>query len=161
MTSRENLYSGVCEQRRRRPVCASAQSDQHLCYALIRKNHILTCYEQNCISLASICSRGDWFKSRCVGNPKDRLCRVGTHLIQWATIGPPARLGPIVDQNCMMAGTSYSLESKVYFVNVYACMSLNRLFSDTIYQLMWDTKKSENILIPRPRRGPTLDTNKF
>ena len=40
-------------------------------------------------------------------------------------------------------------------------MSLNRLFSDTIYQLMWDTKKSENILIPRPRRGPTLDTNKF
>ena len=37
-------------------------------------------------------------------------------------------------------------------------MSLNRLFSDTIYQLMWDTKKSENILIPRPLRGPTLDT---
>ena len=36
-------------------------------------------------------------------------------------------------------------------------MSLNRLFSDTIYQLMWDTKKSEKILIPRPRRGPTLD----
>ena len=76
--------------------------------------------------------------------------------------GPQSALqlarGPIVDQNCMLAGTSYSLESKVYFVNVYARMSLNRLFSDTIYQLMWDTKKSENILIPRPRRGPTLDT---
>ena len=69
--------------------------------------------------------------------------------------------GPIVDQNCMLAGTSYSFESKVYFVNVYAHMSLNRLFSYTIYQLMWDTKKSENLLIPRPRRGPTLDTNKF
>ena len=42
--------------------------------------------------LASLCSRGDWFKSRCVFNPKDRLiCRVGAHLIQWATIGPPAR----------------------------------------------------------------------
>ena len=26
-------------------------------------------------------------------------------------------------------------------------MLLNRLFSDTIYQLMWDTKKSENILM--------------
>ena len=26
-------------------------------------------------------------------------------------------------------------------------MCLNRLFSDTIYQLMWDTKKSENILM--------------
>ena len=61
----------------------------------------------------------------------------------------------------MLAGASYSLESKVYFVNVYARMSLNRLFSDTIYQLMWNTKKSENILIPRPRGGPTLDTNKF
>ena len=60
-------------------------------YVLIRKNHILTGYEQNCISLASLCSRGDWFKSRCVGNPQNRLCRVGTHLIQWATIGPPAR----------------------------------------------------------------------
>ena len=76
--------------------------------------------------------------------------------------GPQSALqlarGPIVDQNCMLAGTSYSLESKVYFVNVYARMSLNRLFSDTIYQLMWDTKKSKNILIPRPRRGPTLDT---
>ena len=76
--------------------------------------------------------------------------------------GPQSALqlarGPIVDQNCMLAGTSYSLESKVYFVNVYARMSLNRLFSDTIYQLMWDTKKIENILITRPRRGPTLDT---
>ena len=26
-------------------------------------------------------------------------------------------------------------------------MSLNRLFSDSIYQLMWDTKKSENIMM--------------
>ena len=81
--------------------------------------------------------------------------------------GPQSALqlarGAIVKQNCMLAGTSYSLESKVYFVHVYARMSLNRLFSDTIYmyQLMWDTKKSENILVPRPRRGPTLDTNKF
>ena len=28
---RENLSSGVCEQHRRRPACASAQSDQRLC----------------------------------------------------------------------------------------------------------------------------------
>ena len=71
--------------------------------------------------------------------------------------------GPIVHQNCMLARivTCILSNQKVYFVNVYARMSLNRLFSDTIYQLMWDTKKSENILIPRPRRGPTLDTNKF
>ena len=46
--------------------------------------------------------------------------------------GPQSALqlarGPIVDQNCMLAGTSYSLESKVYFVNVYARMSLNQFF---------------------------------
>ena len=32
--------SGVCQQHRRRPACASAQSDQHLCYSLFRKYHI-------------------------------------------------------------------------------------------------------------------------
>ena len=28
---------GVCEQQRGRPVCASAQPDQHLCYSLFGK----------------------------------------------------------------------------------------------------------------------------
>ena len=43
---------------------------------------------------------------------------------------------------------SYSLESKgLFFVNVYARIGLNRSFSDTIFQLMWDTKKSEHILM--------------
>ena len=32
---RENLSSGVCEQQRRRPACAFAQSDKCLCYLLI------------------------------------------------------------------------------------------------------------------------------
>ena len=35
--TRETLSSGVCEQQRRRPACASAQSDQRLCYSLIGK----------------------------------------------------------------------------------------------------------------------------
>ena len=30
----------VCEQQRRRPACASAQSDQHLVYLLIRQYQI-------------------------------------------------------------------------------------------------------------------------
>ena len=55
--------------------------------------------------------------------------------------------GPIVPQNCMLSGIVILLNQKVYFVNVYARMSLNRLFTGTIYQLMWDTKKSENILM--------------
>ena len=33
----ENLSSKVCKHQRRRPACASAQSDQHLCYSLIEK----------------------------------------------------------------------------------------------------------------------------
>ena len=39
-STQENLASGVCEQHRRRPACASAQSDQRLCYSLFEKNHI-------------------------------------------------------------------------------------------------------------------------
>ena len=49
----------------------------------------------------------------------------------------------LVDQNCMLAGIVILL---VHFVNVYTAMSLNRLFSDTIYQLMWDKKKSEKFI---------------
>ena len=33
---RENLSSGICEQQRCRPACASAQTDQRLCYSLFR-----------------------------------------------------------------------------------------------------------------------------
>ena len=46
----------VCEQQKRRPACASAQSDQCLCYALIGKYHIETCYERNLNFLVSLCS---------------------------------------------------------------------------------------------------------
>ena len=35
--ARENLSLGVCEQHRRRPACASAQSDQRLCYLVFEK----------------------------------------------------------------------------------------------------------------------------
>ena len=38
---RENLSSVVCELQRRRPACASAQSDQRLCFSLIGKYHNL------------------------------------------------------------------------------------------------------------------------
>ena len=36
-STRENLTSGVCKQQRHKPACASAQSDQRLCYSLIEK----------------------------------------------------------------------------------------------------------------------------
>ena len=31
--------------------------------------------------LASLCSRGDWFKSCFVGNPKDRFCLIEAQII--------------------------------------------------------------------------------
>ena len=44
---RENFVFWVCKQQRHRPACASAQTDQHLCYSLFGKDHIKTCYNQN------------------------------------------------------------------------------------------------------------------
>ena len=35
--AREDPSSGICEQHRRRPACASAQSDQRLCCSLCEK----------------------------------------------------------------------------------------------------------------------------
>ena len=39
-SARENLSSGVREQHRNRSACASAQSDQCLCYSLFEKCHM-------------------------------------------------------------------------------------------------------------------------
>ena len=78
---RENLSSEVCEQQRRRPACASAQTDQCLCYSLIRKYHVCTCYERNFNFLASLCSWGDWFETGFVGNPEDRFSHNEAHII--------------------------------------------------------------------------------
>ena len=47
----------------------------------------------------------------------------------------------------MLAGIVILLNQKVYFVNEHARINLDHSFSDTIFQLMWDTKKSENILM--------------
>ena len=58
---RENLSSGVCEQEKWRPACASTQSDQHPCYLLNGKYHIKTCYKQNFTILASLLSWVGWF----------------------------------------------------------------------------------------------------
>ena len=72
---------GGCEQQKRKPACASAQSDQRLCYSLIIKYHIKACYEQNFKFLASYCTWEDWFETRFVGNPKDRFCHVVAHIV--------------------------------------------------------------------------------
>ena len=65
----------VCEQQRGRPACAYAQSDERLCFSLIGKYHILTCYKLNSNFLVSLCSSGDWLASCFVAKPEDRFCR--------------------------------------------------------------------------------------
>ena len=50
---------GGCEQQRFRPACASAQSDQHLCYSLIGKYHVKTGYKRNFTILSSLCSSAE------------------------------------------------------------------------------------------------------
>ena len=77
---------GVCEQHRRRPACASAQSDQRLCNSRIRKYHTSACYKRNFIFLARLCSWGDWFESHFVRNPEDRFCRDESQITQCTTM---------------------------------------------------------------------------
>ena len=79
-STQENLSSEVCEQQRRRPACASAQSDQRLCYSHTGKYHIQTSYQRNFNILASLCSWGDWFESRFHGNPENRFSRDEAHI---------------------------------------------------------------------------------
>ena len=62
---------GVC--------CAPAQSDHHLCYSLIGKNYMSTCYRWNFNILASLCSWGDWFETRFIGNLKTGFLRRGPY----------------------------------------------------------------------------------
>ena len=74
-STRENLSSEGCEQQRHRPACASAQSDQRLCFSLFGKYHFQTCHKRNFNFLASLCSSTDWLETHFVGNPVDRFCR--------------------------------------------------------------------------------------
>ena len=77
----ENLSSTTCEQHRHRPACASAQSDQRLCFSLFRKYHMTTCCRWNFIFLASLCSWEDRFETRFVGHPKDRFSHDEAHIV--------------------------------------------------------------------------------
>ena len=76
----KSLFKAIWGQQRHRPACASAQSDQHLCYSLIGKYHIQTCCERNFNFLATLCSWAGWFESHFIGDPKDRFSSVTAHM---------------------------------------------------------------------------------
>ena len=91
-STRENLSSVVWEQHWRRPACASAQSDKRHCFSLFGKYNMWTCYRWNVNFLASLCSWGDLFETRFVGNPEDRFSRDETHLSPFKAKGNMASL---------------------------------------------------------------------
>ena len=65
-TRRIDMSSGAYEQQRRRLACVSAQSDQSLCYLLIGKRHIKTCYKRNFNTLTLVSITAGWFESHFV-----------------------------------------------------------------------------------------------
>ena len=77
---------GICEQQRRRPNCAVRSAPLlfaywkvsyldllRLCYLLIGKYHIWTCYKRIFNFLASLCSWGDWFEPGNVRKPQRQV----------------------------------------------------------------------------------------
>ena len=56
----------ICEQQRHRSACASAQSDQRLCYSLPRQYNISFFYIKNFKPLVSLCGCAGWFESNLV-----------------------------------------------------------------------------------------------
>ena len=57
------------------------QSDRRLCYLLIGKYHIKPCYKRKFNFLASLCSLGNWFESRFVGNTENRFSSDEAYII--------------------------------------------------------------------------------
>ena len=71
----------ICEQRRCRSACASAQSDQHLYCSLPIDIYYNTSgfYTRNFKPLPSFCGWAGGFESYLVENPEDRFSRDGAH----------------------------------------------------------------------------------
>ena len=67
---RKPVYA-ICKQQCRRSACASAQSDQRLCYSL----HGWYNYSRNFKTLANLISCVDQFESPLVANPEERFSR--------------------------------------------------------------------------------------
>ena len=74
LVTRKPVYA-IGEQQRRRSACASAQSDQHLCYSLPRWNNSSSFYIRNFKHLASLFSGAGRFEFHLVENPEDRFSR--------------------------------------------------------------------------------------
>ena len=74
-------FFAICEQQRRRSACASAQSDQRLCYSLSGYYNSSSFYIQNFKCLPSVCGCAGRFESTLVANPEDRFSRDEAHIM--------------------------------------------------------------------------------
>ena len=62
------------------------QTDQRLCFLIIRKYHIKACYKRNLFfKLVSVAEESGL--SLALSNPKDRFCRVVAHMINVIEFG--------------------------------------------------------------------------
>ena len=134
-SSRENLASEGCKQQRCRADCASAQSDQRLCFSLFGKYHIQTCNKRNFNFLANLCSRVGWFESHFVGNPEDRFSRVPTRIYNNGTKDKtfakyPSHCWPlftfffIVSTQCVFQPAAWILTTINELIPVYYCLTV-------------------------------------
>ena len=74
-----NLSSGVWEQQKHRPACASAQSGQHFYYSLF--GSIISRLAMSEISILYIVSVAEQAGlNLTVGNPEDRFSHVAAHI---------------------------------------------------------------------------------
>ena len=72
---REKTCFDICEQQRCRSACASAQSDQHLCFSLPRYYNTSSFYIRNFKHLPGFCGCAGPFESYLVADPEDRFSR--------------------------------------------------------------------------------------
>ena len=74
----------ICEQQKCRSACTSAQSDQRICYSLLRQYNICSFYMQNLKPLACLYNSASQFEPYLVANLEDRFSRnVAQTIIQY------------------------------------------------------------------------------
>ena len=76
----EPRHEKICFTIYEQQACASAQSDQRLCYSLPRLYIISSFYIRNFKALASFGGCAGRFVSYLVGNPEDRFSRDEAHM---------------------------------------------------------------------------------
>ena len=79
--NREKTCFCHMRKQRCRSACASAQSDQRLCYSLLRQYNTSSFFIRNFKPVVSFCGCAGRFVSDLVTNPEDRFSRGEAHMV--------------------------------------------------------------------------------